>query len=145
MSWATCYSGSNNIHFDFPPIMNDGRNFANWQPGSFINEKIRKEENIISNSDYRKYLVNNADKITKLNQLNACQQCSSCSINYNNKTHKSNNPYLFKSTLDNSMPFGYENSDLKNVYLSRHQLQSRMVAPILSQEQYLQNNHFNQN
>jgi len=138
MSWATCYSGSNNIHFDFPPIMNDGRNFANWQPGAFINEKIRKEESIKSNADYREYLVNNADKITKLNQLNACEQCSSCSVKYNeDKLHKSNSPYLFKSTFDNTMPFGYENSDLKNIYLSRHQLQSRMVAPMLSHQQSL--------
>ena len=28
MSWGTCYSGSNNIHFGFPPIMTDGRNYA---------------------------------------------------------------------------------------------------------------------
>ena len=33
MSWGTCFSGSNNIHFDFPPIMSDGRNFSSWQPG----------------------------------------------------------------------------------------------------------------
>ena len=39
MSWGTCYAGSNNIHFDFPPIMMDGRNFAKWQPGAAINEK----------------------------------------------------------------------------------------------------------
>ena len=43
MSWGTCYQGSNNIHFDFPPIMTDGRNFAKWQPGAVINENIRKE------------------------------------------------------------------------------------------------------
>ena len=46
MSWGTCYQGSNNIHFDFPPIMMDGRNFAKWQPGAAINEKIRKERQI---------------------------------------------------------------------------------------------------
>ena len=26
MSWGTCYSGSNNIHFNFPAIMDDSRN-----------------------------------------------------------------------------------------------------------------------
>ena len=41
MSWGTCYSGSNNIHFDFPPIMSDGRNFSKWQPGAKINEELR--------------------------------------------------------------------------------------------------------
>jgi hypothetical protein len=29
------------------------------------------------------------------------------------------------------MPYGYENSDLKNIYLSRAQLESRMVAPMI--------------
>ena len=38
MSWGTCYSGSNNIYRDFPPIMNDGRNYTNWQPGGSLNE-----------------------------------------------------------------------------------------------------------
>ena len=43
MSWGTCYAGSNNIHFDFPPIMADGRNYATWQPGAVINENITKK------------------------------------------------------------------------------------------------------
>ena len=52
MSWGTCYSGSNNIHFDYPPIMMDGRNFADWQPGAVINERIRQDAHIKSNADY---------------------------------------------------------------------------------------------
>jgi len=44
MSWATCYSGSNNINFNFPPIMADGRNYATWQPDAVINERIQKQE-----------------------------------------------------------------------------------------------------
>ena len=30
---------SNNIHFDFPPIMDDGRNYATYVPACEINEK----------------------------------------------------------------------------------------------------------
>ena len=56
MSWAQCYSGSNNIHFNFPPIMSDGRNFASWQPEAVINTRIQKQENIQSSWDYRQYL-----------------------------------------------------------------------------------------
>ena len=44
MTWGTCYSGSNNIHFDFPSIMSDGRNYSNWQPGAVINEELSKEK-----------------------------------------------------------------------------------------------------
>ena len=44
MAWATCYSGSNNIHFNFPPKMSDGRNYASWQPDAVINQRIQKQE-----------------------------------------------------------------------------------------------------
>jgi hypothetical protein len=46
-------------------------------------------------------------------------------------------PFVFESPLDNSQPFGYETSDLKNMYLSRNELQSRMSAPHISQSQML--------
>jgi hypothetical protein len=52
---------------------------------------------------------------------------------------QSNTPFVFSSALDNSQPFGYETSDLKNVYLSRHELQSRIMAPALTQYEYLVN------
>ena len=29
MSWATCYSGSNNVYLNKPPLMSDGRIFNN--------------------------------------------------------------------------------------------------------------------
>ncbi len=140
MSWGTCYAGSNNIHFNFPPIMADGRNYATWQPGAVINEKIRENNNIKSNWDYRTFLQNNAVKIMQTNSIAACNNCAACPPVYNgnqNPISQSNVPYVFDSPLDNSQPFGYETSDLKNMYLSRNELQSRMSAPHISQEQLL--------
>lgn len=144
MSWGTCYAGSNNIHFDFPPIMNDGRNFAKWQPGAQINEEIRKENDIKSNWQYRKYLTTNADSIIKSNQLEACDECCYCPAL---KTGEpiSNTPFLYKSCMDKSQPYGYENSDLKNLYLTSTQLQARMVAPAITQDQILQQQYPNPN
>ena len=43
----------------------------------------------------------------------------------------------FKSCQDNSKPFGYESSDLKNIYLSKQALNARLKAPIITQEQLL--------
>lgn len=137
MSWGTCYSGSNNIHFDFPPIMDDGRNYASWQPGGVINEQIRQKEGIQSNWQYRKFLVENADNIIKADQLEACNQCCACPARYGDDQKLSNSPYLYKSCVDSTAPFGYETSDLKNEYLSRRQLEARMIAPALTQDQYL--------
>ena len=54
MSWGTCYSGSNNIYFGFPPIMTDGRNYAQWQPGAVVNKTIREENGNKSNWQNRK-------------------------------------------------------------------------------------------
>jgi hypothetical protein len=39
--------------------------------------------------------------------------------------------------MDTREPFGYAPSDLKDVYLSREALQSRMIAPEITQEQFL--------
>ena len=50
MSWK---SGTNNIHFDMPPMMNDGRNYATWYPESVVNSKIKKKKELkaIGNTD----------------------------------------------------------------------------------------------
>ena len=142
MSWGTCYAGSNNIHLDFPPIMNDGRNYANWQPGAVINEKIKKEANIQSNWEYRRYLSNNADTIIRYNQMSACGDCCANTAQYGTDTGtpvSNNTPYLYKSCMDNTTAnYGYENSDLKNIYLSDINLQSRMVTPVFSQANLVQ-------
>ena len=139
MSWGTCNSGSNNIHLDFPPIMHDGRNYANWQPGAVINENLKKEANISSNWQYRKYLSNNADTIIQFNRLSALGDCCANLAQYGSgqQSVTNNSPYLYKSCLDNTIKFGYENSDLKNLYLSDNALQSRMVTPVFSQDQLL--------
>ena len=148
MSWGTCYSGSNNIHFDFPPIMADGRNYADWLPGATINEQIRQQNNIKSNSDYRKFLVNNAEQIIRQNQLEACDQCCACPERLSilsQPQNTPNSPYLYRSCFDSTQPFGYENSDLKNLYLSDYQLQSRLVTPVFTQFDLLKDNYPNYN
>ena len=159
MNWGVCKSGSNNIHFDFPPIMHDGRNYSSWLPGGQLNEDIKKTYNITSNNDYRKYLTNNADSIIKYNQLLACDECCTNmnnvknanenqneNQNQNNNEYSNNNtPFLYNSCFDNTKPYGYENSDLKETYLSRFHLQGRLVTPVLSQEQLLLNGFPNYN
>ena len=120
--------------------MDDGRNYATWQPGAVINEKIRENNDIKSNWDYRTFLQNNAVKIMQTNSIAACNNCGSCPpvyIGNQNPISQSNVPFVFASALDNSQPFGYETSDLKNMYLSRNELQSRMSAPHISQSQIL--------
>lgn len=145
MSWGTCYSGCNNIHFGFPPLMADGRNYADWLPGDQINNQIRQENGIKSNYEYRQFLVNNADQIMHQNSIEACGQCCSCPARYGDDQPNTGTPFLYKSCTQSTQPFGYQNSDLKNMYLSEYQLQCRLSAPILSQYEYLQEKYPNYN
>jgi hypothetical protein len=137
MSWSTCYSGSNNIHFNFPPIMADGRNFAQWQPDAAVNKQIQQKEGITNNWSYRQYLQQNGLQIMNYNTTEACYELGLDPHVQTGKTPSDNVPYTFKSTFDTGKPgFGYCNSDLKNPYLSREQLNSRLVAPSINPQVY---------
>lgn len=98
----------NNLHFNFPANMEDGRVYSNWQPTAVINEDIRRKENIKSNWDYRSYLQQNASHIISYNHTEACAQ-SGCPTTYSK----------LKINTD---------SDLKNTYLSRQTLHKQMYG-----------------
>lgn len=138
MSWGTCYSGSNNIHHDFPPMMSDGRNYTIWSPACVHNQQFIQASGIQSNFEYRQYLMKHADLVMADNRKSACNECGRCIQGYGNKNGMQNPAkYLFQGVSDTNQPYGYENSDLKNMYLSRETLQSRLYAPTLSQYDYL--------
>jgi hypothetical protein len=137
MSWATCYSASNNIHYSKPPRMSDGRNYTNWSPSCEINDKLVHSIGITNNHDYRQYLINNADKLIAGNQLNSCDYVSGNNSVYGKTTFTDGIKHLYKSVTDDHAPYGYEHSDLKSMYLTRTALQDRTKAPLLSQEKLL--------
>ena len=135
MSWATCYSGSNNTHFNTPPIMSDGRHYTNLDPSCKANNELRSSLGIKNNYAYRQYLINNGNSVARLNRKSACNECSECVKEAAQAPPQQK--YLFKGCADQSRPYGYENSDLKNLYFTRQALQSRLKAPIMTQEQLL--------
>jgi hypothetical protein len=131
--WATCYSGSNNIHFNFPPIMNDGRLYASWQPEAVINKRIQVQENIHDNWSYRQYMQQNGRKIMSYNTEEACYDLGLDPHVPTDRTPSANVPYKYQSVFDNSRPgFGYCNSDLKSPYLTKEQLNARLMAPTIN-------------
>jgi hypothetical protein len=112
--------------------MADGRNFASWQPEAVVNEHIQQKEHITSNWKYRQFLTNNAEEVMKMNNREACSDLGLPSHLNTGATPSSNVPFTFKSFSDTARPgFGYNNSDLKNPYLSREELQARMIAPAI--------------
>jgi hypothetical protein len=133
MSSWTCYSGSNNIHFDYPPIVSDGRLFTTYQPESVINQRIQKQENIHTNWSYRQYMQQNGLAIMKYNSLESCYELGLSPNTKTNNTASPNVPFLYNTSFDTNKPgYGYSNSDLKSPYLSREQLSARMISPSIS-------------
>lgn len=124
MSWGTCYSGSNNIHFKFPPLMDDSRLFSNYYSSALNDSVFQNNKNIKNNSDYRKYLQVNADTIIKNNQYTSYIECGA-NQNNNESIESNQTPYIFNSILSRDQPYGYETSDLKNIYLSKQQLDAQ--------------------
>jgi len=130
MSWGTCFSGSNNIHFNFPPIMQDGRTYASYQPEAVVNERIQQQNNINTNWKYRQFMTHNGKTIMKLNNSEACYTLGLPTHVMSDTTPSSNVPFIYKSTFDTEKPgYGYSSSDLKNPYLSRMELQARLISP----------------
>ena len=127
MSWATCYSGSNNIHFNFPPLVEDGREFMNFDPAGDSNKILRERAGISNNFEYRKFLINNGLEIMKSNFRNS-KQSSLVPIF---ESPDAGNKYVFTSPSDTHVPFGYEDSDLKRLYLTKHALNNKLRGPFI--------------
>ena len=127
---------TNNLYSQFPPKMSDGRSaISSWQPESAANNQLLKNNDIKSNWQYRKYLTQHSQQIMEYNFRETCNDTGYfippldvCNGDEPNK-HSTNVPYVYSSFTDTSKPEGYQESDLKQMYLSREQLNSRKVAP----------------
>ena len=124
----------NNKQTKFPPIMSDGRSLiASWQPGTIVNDDILKKEGIQSNWQYRQFLSSNADHIRQTLFDDAMQDVGYTIRNVQpdiNQIFKC--PNVYGSFQDPIQPkHVVNNSDLKNIYLTREQLQSRHTIPTL--------------
>ena len=141
------YSTNNKYH-NVPPIMHDGRAItAAWQPHSTENAKLIEDNKIQSNWEYRRYLTKNANDIMKTNFLASSNDTGYNtrpidvpSIQDNKITEKMNTPKLFSSVADNKKVRGTPNSDLKNLYMSREQLQALKVSPVITQDILIRHN-----
>ena len=132
--WGTSYSGSNNIHHDAPPLMNDGRIFTNWDSSSIVNTIIKDNANLKTNWDYRNYMTENSKRIIKNDKMIS---------RFMTDNLEDDGMKLVPENVDFSFfkiepPDDTEQlSDLQADYLSRFDLQKRRDIPVLSQEQLL--------
>lgn len=132
---------TNNQYKNFPPLMSDSRAvFAAWQPESIINNDLLKESGIKTNWHYRKYMTTNANQIMKYNMTESCNDVGYYKRMYGNPEPiqtSSGTPQTYKSLGDSKPVLGVNQSDLKQLYLTREQLESRKVSPAITQEEML--------
>lgn len=132
---------SNNVYPEFPPLMADGRSLiATYQPEAVVNADILSSTGIKSNLDYRKYLTHNANKIMEYNFKESCND-----VGYYKRFQRDDavnpsplgtmTPHMYSSLEDNTRVQGVANSDLKKLYLSREVLNSKKVAPTITQDE----------
>jgi hypothetical protein len=130
---------TNNQYEHFPPLMNDGRTVtASWQPEALRNNDILSKHNIQSNWEYRKYLTENAKQIMQADSIMYANDVGFYK-RYADEPQTYGQPYLYKSYVDNTTPPGYTTSDLKELYISREQLNARKISPVITQEELLKN------
>jgi len=131
--------GTNNKYPEFPPLMSDGRSvIGSWQPESTENANLIESNNIKSNWEYRRYLTSNSKDILEYNFREACNDVGYFkrpidlpSVN-SNTVSDYKTPFIFRSVLDNTKPQGFQESDLKNLYLTREQLNARKISPLVN-------------
>ena len=125
---------THNLFKDFPPFMNDGRSLvASWQQDSVINKNLVESSGVKTNWAYRKFLTENAKALIQQNQAESLNDIGYIARFTAMPPQPSPHPHFYKSYLDNSTPPGYQTSDLKELYLSREQLNARKMAPEIRQ------------
>jgi hypothetical protein len=129
---------SNNLYPGFPPLMSDARSVtAAWQHESVLNNDLLKSSGVTTNWEYRKYLTNNAQSIMEKNFRDASNDTGYVKRFANPITEQDTalfgTPTLYTSIFDNKNINSSQDNDLKNLYLTREQLESRRVSPSITQ------------
>lgn len=137
---STNYTSINNRHSNFPPLMNDGKLYTDWESACNNNNKLKKSIGINDNYEYRQWLINNANNVINQNRKSACLNSCSCTSTF--EPIRDSNKYIFRNCDDKIKPHGYETSDLKTLYLNKEALQEKLTAPIMTQEQLIKNGVF---
>ena len=130
--------GTNNKYPEFPPLMTDGRSVVgSWQPESTENANLIESNGIKTNWQYRQFLMKNAQQIQEYNFRETCNDVGYFKRPIDLPSIQSNAvsghavPFTFGSILDNTKPSGFQESDLKTLYLTREQLDARRISPMV--------------
>lgn len=82
-----------------------------------------------TNWQYRQYIQKNANEIMKYNTMQSINASGNNPYTILNTEPTQNTPYLYNSIHD-TIP--YRNTDLKQNYMTKEQMRSRMISPSIS-------------
>ena len=102
----------------------DGVKYSKWRPDYKENRKFLDDNNITSNSRYRKFMIENADSIIRINGNMDRALCSSVD-NYSN-IPVSKTPHIYST----SETHAYDDSDLKNDYINKFTEKANIRASV---------------
>jgi hypothetical protein len=143
---------TNNQFPIFPPKMADGRSLiSSWNAETAEYENFKRETQeeafnlspLSPNWAYRRYMQKNGYQIMAKNFVDTAND-TGAEVPDNDggenivdkfaggsDSASRNAPYAFDSLGDSNQPEGYQESNLKDLYLSREQLNARLYAPKL--------------
>ena len=120
----------NNYYAIEPQQQFQGTTYSFWQPEASTNTKIRIDTGINSNWKYRQYMQKNANQIMKYNSMESIYASGNNPYTIMNTEPTNKTPYLYNSIHDTNNPaYGFRNSDLKQDYMTKQQMQAKMVSP----------------
>ena len=90
--------------------------FMPFDPSCKANNELRDSLGIKNNYQYRQWLINNGNSVSRQNRKTACNECSQCWLK--SSTSSTTTKYLFKNCADQSKPYGYEVQILKSLFYS---------------------------
>jgi hypothetical protein len=88
-----------------------------------------------TNWQYRQYIQKNANEIMKYNTMQTINASGNNPYTLLNTNSTQNTPYLYNSLHQepSSIPaYGFRNSDIKQNYMTKEQMKSRMISPSIS-------------
>jgi hypothetical protein len=119
-----------NTYYTIVPQQSFQPGYYSWQPEAVVNNKIRSDSNITSNWKYRQYIQQNANQIMKYNTMESIYASGNNPYTISGVEQTNKNPYLYTSTHDTNHPnYGFINSDLKQNFITKQQIQAKMIAP----------------
>ena len=115
------------------PIQNiQGMSYNSWQPNGLTNKKIQVDTGIQTNWQYRQFMQTNANNIMKYNTMQTINASGNNPYTLLNTSPTQNTPYLYNSLHQAQGSIPYRNSDLKQNYMTKEQMKSRMISPSIS-------------